>query len=163
MESCTNDIVLQETLFNELKEINQIFNQEKDGKKIFENPVISKEEKKSLVKKLFSGKANGKIVNFLYLLVDNQRFDILPQIQDQFLSLLNKSKGIVIAEVSSAVELDGEMVEKLKKKLESQFGKVLMESKIEPSLIGGIKVKVNDVVFDGSIKSKLEGLKRRLV
>ena len=160
-----NDLSLQETILSELNNINEIINKVKDAKVIFTTPVIAKDEKKELIQKLLQGKIDQKVLNFLFLLIDKQRFNMLPEIQDELNKLVNKLKGIVVAEISSASALDNETLEKLKQKLENiltKDKKILVESKIEPELIGGIKVKMDDLVFDGSIKGKLENLKRRL-
>lgn len=163
IELTNNDISLQESLFNEIKELNQIIANVKDAKVFFDNPAISKDDKKSLLNKTLSGKVNQKLLNFLSLLVDNQRFNLLTEIQNQYLILLNKSKGVVIAEVVSAHELDSSVVNAISEALKhTSTGQVKVETKIEPELIGGLKVKVGDLVYDGSIKGRLEGLKRRL-
>ena len=81
------------------------------------------------------------------------------------MALLNKAKGIVIAEVTSAYELDSSTVNAISDALKhnlSNTGQVKIETKIVPELIGGLKIKVGDLVYDGSIKGRLEGLKRRL-
>lgn len=159
-----NDLNLQESFLNEIKNINEALNQIKEARLIFENPSISKEEKKKIIETL-QRSVSTEIFNFLCILIDKQRFNILPEIQNELNKLVNKAKGIVVAEVSSAYEVDSNTIEKLKQKLENIFHKgekILVESKIEPNLIGGIKVKINDLVYDGSIKGRLENLKRRL-
>lgn len=165
IEVCGNDLNLQETLLAELKVICDSFDKAKGSKEIFRNPGISKDGKKALIKKLFSGKINEKNLTFLFLLIDKQRFNLLSEIQNQLTSIVNKNKGITIAEVSSAKELDTSSLEALKQKLEKTLGKnekIAIESKIEPALIGGLKVKINDLIYDGSVKGRLENLKRKL-
>ena len=101
----------------------------------------------------------------MFLLIDNKRFNLIPEIQNQLSKLVNKSKKTIIAEIYSAVDIDGNTLEKLKQSIINTIGhneKVEVESKIEHSLIGGIKVKINDLVYDGSIKGRLESLKQRM-
>ena len=165
IELAGGDLSLEETFLNEIKSINEIISQIKETKQIFENPGISKDEKKELIKNLFSGKINQNVLNFLFLLIDKQRFNILPDIQNWLNKFINNRKGIVIAEVTSALELDANTLENLKQKFETllkEDKKVTIETKIEPALIGGLMVKINDLVYDGSIKGKLDNLKRRL-
>lgn len=165
IELAGSDLALQEIFLSEIKTINESIFQIKNAKQIFENPAISKDEKKEIINKLFSQKVNQKILNFLFLLIDKQRFSLLPEIQDHLNKLVNKSRGIVIAEVSSASEIDPVTLENLRQRLESILGKkekVTIESKIESDLIGGLKVKIEDLVYDGSIRGRLENLKRRL-
>ena len=165
IEITNGDLNLQEIFLNEIKAICESIAQVKGAKEVFENPAISKEEKKALLKKLFGGKINEKSLIFLFLLIDKQRFNLLPEIQNQLIAMVNKNKGITIAEVSSAKALDTGSIEALKQKLERILGKnqkIAIESKIEPALIGGLKVKINDLIYDGSVKGRLENLKRKL-
>ena len=166
IELAGNDLSVQETFFNEIKAVSESVSQVKNADQVFENPEISKDEKKELLKKLFQGKLDAKVLNLLFLLIDKQRFNLLSAIQDELLKLVNKNKGIVIAEVSSASELDANTIQALKQKLENILGKsekVTIESKVEPALLGGMKVTINDLVYDGSIKGRLENLKRKLL
>ncbi|MBI2995860.1 MAG: F0F1 ATP synthase subunit delta [Candidatus Melainabacteria bacterium] len=154
-----------ETIFNEIKSVNELINQIKGAIDVFNNPGITKNEKKQLLETLHWS-VSTTTMNLLYILIDRQRFNLLPEIQNEFLKLINKGKGIVSLEVISTVELDPSTLEKLKVKFENLLNsdnKVTIKSRIEPGLIGGIKVKVNDLVYDGSIKGRLENLKRRLL
>lgn len=168
IELAKDNASLKDTFFNEIKEINLAFNKVANTRKTFESPAISKEEKKSIIIKLFKGKINETLFNFLNILIENDRFSLLEEIQNQYLILLNKSKGIVVAEVYSAHEIDDATVKALIETLQcsvSNMGNVnniVIEKKIDTSLIGGLKLKINDLVYDGSIKSRLESLKRRL-
>ncbi|MBI3591704.1 MAG: ATP synthase F1 subunit delta [Candidatus Melainabacteria bacterium] len=165
IELSGGDLGLQECFLSEIKAINESISQVKGAKQIFENPSISKDEKKELLKKLLDGKINQINLSFLFLLIDKQRFNLLPEIQNQLIKVVNKNKGMSIAKVTSASELDSVTLETIRQKLENLLGKsekVTIESKIEPGLLGGVVVKINDLVYDGSIKGKLENLKRRL-
>ena len=154
----------QEIILEEIKTVNEFVCKLETAKKVFANPVISKDEKKKLAQKL-QDKISKITLNLLYVLIDKQRFYLLPEIQDQLSNLVNKKKGIVVAEVTSAFVLDETTLENIKQKLENTLlknEKIRVESKVEPELIGGLKVRVNDKVYDGSIKGRLESLKRRL-
>lgn len=163
-EIAKGDLILEETFPGELKIIiESIFKNNQDM--FFKNPGISKKEKNDLLKKLFEGKINEKILNLLFLLIDKQRFSLLPDIQNYLNKSVNKTKGIVIAEVFSPQKLDSNTLENIRQRLENTLGgkeKVTIESKIEPALIGGIKVRVNDLIYDGSVRNRLDNLKRSL-
>lgn len=164
-ELTDSDFSLQESLLSEIETINQLISALKDSRQIFENPAISKNEKKELIKNTFHGKINDILLNLLFLLIDNSRFNLLLDIQNEFANLVNISKGTVVAEVTSAFELDIGSLESLRAKLQDLLftGKtVKIESKVSPEIIGGIKVKINDLLYDGSIKSRLENLRRRI-
>ena len=166
METCGSDISLQEVLLNELTALSESFEKVKGAKKIFENPGITVDEKKLLLKKIIGDKINKKLFNFLSLLIDKRRFNLISDIQDEFNKLVNKNKGLVVAEVSTATQVSPNELEEIKRKLETLVGKnekVSIESKTDPDLLGGIVVKMNDLVYDGSIKGRLENMKRRLL
>lgn len=166
MELTGGDVNLQDTFLDEIKNINQLMSKDEPIRKIFENPGISKDEKKKIVETL-KHNISAKIFNFLCVLIDKQRFNILSEIQDELNKLVNKAKGIVIAEVYSSQEIEESMVktivETLRRSVSTKDVKdIKVEQKIDHSLIGGLKVKINDLVFDGSIKGRLENIKRRL-
>ena len=165
LELTNNNLQLQEIFLTEIKTINESFDKIKNSWGFFNSPGISKDEKKEFIKKLFAGKINEKVLNLLFLLIDNKRFGILPEIQNQLNKLVNKSRGTIVAEVYSAVDIDTDTLEKLKQSIANTIGhneKVEVESKIERSLIGGVKVKINDLVYDGSIKGRIESLKAKM-
>jgi len=166
-EITEGDQKLQETYLSEVKDINTVIKATGEIKEIFENPGISKEHKKDLLKKIFTDKINEQIINLLCVLIENQRFNLLLAIQDCLLELINKQKGILVAEIYSTQELDSLVVSKIVETLQHKtltqgVKEIKINQKIDTSLIGGLKVKINDLVYDGSIRGKLENLKRRL-
>jgi len=100
------------------------------------------------------------LANFLNLLVEKKRADILPEIAEEFQAMVDDAKNISHGTVISAVELSDELQAKVQATLEKLTGKqVELSTSVDPSLIGGIVAKVGDLVLDGSIKTQLAGLK----
>lgn len=98
--------------------------------------------------------------NFLNLLAEKGRSNVLPEISASFKSMVDIENNICQGTVISATELSDDLQEKTKKTLEKITGKqVVLKSVTDPSIIGGIIAKVGDLVLDGSIKTQLEGLK----
>ncbi len=98
--------------------------------------------------------------NFLNLLVEKKRAEILPEIAEEFQAMVDEEKNISHGTVTSAVELSDELQAKVQAALEKLTGKkVELSTSVDPSLIGGIVAKVGDLVLDGSIKTQLAGLK----
>lgn len=167
------DINVQESFLGQITAFTDAVKSVKNADLIFESPAISNLEKKEIIKKIFSephgNSQDHTLMNFLFLLIDKQRISLLPEIQEKLSKLIDENKGVVEAEVFSSMDLDSNTIEQLKKTLEKTLAwdkqavkKVKIEHKVDPSLLGGIKVKVNDLVYDGSIKGRLENLKRRL-
>jgi F-type H+-transporting ATPase subunit delta len=109
---------------------------------------------------LISGlQADQLMANFLNLVVQKKRADILPEIADEFQVLIDADQNISRGTVTSATEISGELQAKVQSTLENITGKkVILTSEIDPSIIGGIVAKVGDLVMDGSIKTQLAGL-----
>ena len=167
-EGCKGNLQLSSDILSAIKEINESILQVKNASLIMESPVIPKEEKKELIKKILKDKSDVSttLTHFLFLLIDNKRINMLPEIQNELSDLIDKSKGIVHAEIFSAYELKDDTIENLRKKFEktliSEGEKLKITKTIEPELIGGLKVKIKDLIYDGSIRARLDGLKRRL-
>lgn len=99
------------------------------------------------------------MTNFLGLLVQKKRAEILPEIAEEFQTMVNEEKNIVHGSVVSAVELSSDLQSNVQATLEKLTGKkVQLSTGVDPSIIGGIIAKVGDLVLDGSIKAQLVSL-----
>ncbi len=102
--------------------------------------------------------------NFLRAVIDNGRISVLPEIDSQFRALKNASSGSSDAVVYSAFPLDAAALDDLAATLDKRFGRKLnVTVKLEPALIGGVRVVVGDEVLDTSIKARLEQMKAALI
>ena len=116
----------------------------------------SQKTRKQLISEL---QADQLMANFLNLVVQKKRAEILPEIADEFQVLVDADQNISRGTVISATQLSGEMQAKVQSTLENITGKkVILTSEIDPAIIGGIVAKVGDLVMDGSIKTQLAGL-----
>jgi F-type H+-transporting ATPase subunit delta len=98
--------------------------------------------------------------NFLNLLVQKQRAEILPEIAESYKVMVDEAKNISHGTVISAIELSDELKSNVQTVLEKLTGKqVELTTSVDPSILGGIIAKVGDLVLDGSIKNQLAGLK----
>lgn len=98
--------------------------------------------------------------NFLNLLVQKKRAEILPEIANAYKTMVDEAKNISHGNVISAVELSDELKNNIQTVLEKLTGKkVELTTSVDPSIIGGMVAKVGDLVLDGSIKTQLAGLK----
>ena len=98
--------------------------------------------------------------NFLNLLVQKKRAEILPEIAEEYKTMVDEEKNISHGTVVSAVELSDELQQNVQATLEKLTGKkVELTTNVDPSIVGGIIAKVGDLVLDGSIKTQLAGLK----
>ena len=113
---------------------------------------------------LFAGVAKGFLgdgaKNLLRLLIENGRLSALPEIAAQYQALVNARSGVSDALVYSAFPIEGPALAELTQTLEKRFARKLnTQVRLEPSLIGGVRVVVGDEVFDTSVKARLEQMK----
>ena len=124
------------------------------------NPLYPMELREKVMAHLISElQADQLAGNFLNLVVQKKRADILPEIATEFQILVDNDQNISRGNVISATEISGELQTKVQSTLENITGKkVILTSEIDPSIIGGIIAKVGDLVMDGSLKTQLAGL-----
>lgn len=108
---------------------------------------------------VLAGKLSGELENFVRVLAENGRLEVLGEIRSQFETLKNEREGVVEAEVYSAFEMDAAQTADLVARLEKKTGrKVRARVSIDKSLIGGVKVVIGDKVIDGSARAQLAAL-----
>jgi F-type H+-transporting ATPase subunit delta len=127
-----------------------------------ENPKIQFDLKTKLVQERLR-KINPMALNLVYLLISKGRLKTASQISDEYNRLLNEHYGIKNAEVTTAIPLDNMEREKLGQNLEALVGKkVSMNVQVNPDILGGFIAIIDDSLIDGSIRNKLEMLKKSL-
>jgi len=104
-------------------------------------------------------KASAEAKNFVQMLVDNHRLELLPEIHAQFDALKNAREGAADALIVSAFPLEGAQLGDLVANLERRFARKLKPTvEVDPSLIGGVRVTVGDEVLDTSVRARLAGM-----
>jgi len=128
------------------------------------NPLYPLDVRQKVMAKIAeSMQADAIMTSFLNLLIEKKRADILPDIAEAMQGMVDKDQNISHGSIVSAVELDNALLEKIQATLEKLTGnKVILETQVDPSIIGGILAKVGDLVLDGSIKTQLNGLKESI-
>lgn len=128
-----------------------------------DNPKLGAEQKESLFLSVCGDKLNTSGRNFVKVLIETRRVELLPQIETMFTSLKNAAEGVAKAEIVSAIALTDAQVAELKTVLEKRFGKRIETTvSVDPSLIGGARIVVGDQVVDGSIAGKLAAMATQL-
>lgn len=128
-----------------------------------QSPVISREQKHQVLRDVFTGRIQQTTLDYLALLVDQRREDAMAQTQREYVLLANDARGIVEANVTTAVTLSAEDESRLTAKLGTVTGKtVRLNRLVEPGIIGGVVVRIGDRVIDGSIRGRLATLREKL-
>ncbi|MBM2813369.1 MAG: synthase subunit delta [Ignavibacteria bacterium] len=127
------------------------------------SPIIRFWQKKKVFQEVFSSSVSELTLNFIILLADKHRESLLPSIIAQYQAQYNAENNRLPVEISSAVALSDDLKKKIMTRLEGYTKKtVLPEYSIDKKLKGGITVRIDDWVFDGSIKNQLEILFKKL-
>ncbi|HBC93203.1 MAG TPA: F0F1 ATP synthase subunit delta [Pelotomaculum sp.] len=148
---------------SELKAVRTILDDNIELQRLLYHPQITAAAKKELLDRLFQGKISEVTGNFLALLVDRRRETYFSDIVDEFVALANTNRGIIEARVTTAVELKDTEKGELSSILAKLTGKKVQTSyAVDPSIIGGVIVRMGDKIIDGSVKTRLASLKERL-
>ena len=150
----------EEAYLFDLRTVKEIFDTFPEYIELLHSPAVSKEEKIELIDSAFSDRVNEHIVSFLKLMCENNRIEYLYSCFDVYEKLYNQVKRVIVANVTSAIELNENEKAKIKSKLEKKFGyKVELVCKIDEKIIGGIIIKTEDAILDGSLKRKMHDVK----
>ena len=153
-----------ETIRQNLAMFVEAFSSVADLRNALESPALNAEVKRKVIAEV-AGKMGLDVAvrNFIYLVVDHRRTEILPEIEQAFLSELNERLGIVDAEVTSAQELNDDEKRHLNTVLEQRTGKkVQARFQIDPALLGGALVRLGSTIYDGSVRDQLKRLREQL-
>lgn len=138
--------------------------QSKELNDLLLNPAYTRPQRSGVVESLLtSSKMDPVVGNLLRLLVERNRLGFLPDIARIFSDLVDQRVGRVRGRVTSAVKLAPEALQKLTRQLEAATQrKVTLEERVDPALLGGLSAQVGSVVYDGSLRSQLDELRRTL-
>ena len=140
----------------EVKELMKIIKDNPDFLMLLDSRFLTVEERKQKVSEILIG-FSSDVVNFIKIIVDHNRVSYLEDILQAFNTLCNESRDIVEGLIYTAFPLEEKTLQKIKQKISQiENHDVDLIVRIDPSLIGGVKVVINSHVYDGSIKNKLE-------
>jgi F-type H+-transporting ATPase subunit delta len=162
-EAATEDDVLDK-VHDELNEFADALEDEdnRELRLFFFSPYFSSEEKKDGVDKVISG-ADERLQNFLKLLAERHRMPALSRIRREFNSLWREEKQLLPVTVTSAVELDEQLVKGIGDRIKDQTGReVELTSQVDPEVLGGLVVRVGNMVMDASVRSRLEQIRKQV-
>jgi len=128
------------------------------------SPAVGKAEKRGVAEKISSRLGASKIVrNFLFVVIDRQRTQLLPEIFESFQEVVRERQGIAEAEIFSPVVLSNAQMKEMTQALEKLTGKkVETKFSLDANLLGGVLVRVGDTIYDGSLRNQLNALREQL-
>ena len=146
----------------ELGEFADALHGDRDMQVFFFSPYFSSQEKKDGIGRMIEG-ADENFVRFLELLAERHRMPAIFRIRREFDDLWRKQNRLLAVTVTSAVELDAELVKGIGKRIEEQTGQTVeLSSKVDPDVLGGLKLQVGNMVLDASLRNRLDKLRKQI-
>ena len=129
-----------------------------------ETPRIDDENKKDVIRKVFRDKAPKQVLNFVLITIDKRRQTLLREISEEYSLLLDNHLGREHVEVTVARPLDDTTANVVSEQLSKMLGRqAIPHIRVKPEILGGLVVRTGDMIYDGSVRRRLEGLRRRLL
>jgi F-type H+-transporting ATPase subunit delta len=156
--------ILEPEVTGDLKTYSEIFRAVPDLLEAFHSPAMPREAKERLLDEIMERYPVNPITsNFLRILLRHNRIRFFSQVFEIYLKTVNQRKGIVSATVTTAAPLSRQEIERLTEKLTAITGKLVnIELRTDEGLLGGAVVQVGSTVYDGSVRTQLAEVKRRL-
>lgn len=153
-----------EEYYGELNTVCEIIEGNEELKAFLANPIVEQKDKKSVIETILEKVKPSPITsNFIRLLTDKQRIVIFKDIVDAYREKMDEALSILRVQVKTAFPLSREWEEKLRNFIAQNTGKrVVMEVVEDRSLLGGLVVKIGDLVYDNSIKTQLNNIRNLL-
>ena len=127
-------------------------------------PLVTEDRKKQIVQRELGSAVSPQTLAFVNLLIDKRRITLLPEVAAEFERMVREVKNIAFATATSAVPLSPEQLVALERSLETRTGMdIELKTDVDPSLMGGVLVRIGDTVLDGTVKGSLERLREQLL
>jgi F-type H+-transporting ATPase subunit delta len=124
---------------------------------------IGRDDKLILIDRIVAGRGSELFTNFLRVLARHERLDLLPLILKHSQVQFEIRSGRKRVQVASAVPLSAETLKQIETRLAAAFPfQPVVESAVDPTLLGGLRIRVGDTVYDGSLRARLKQLRRRV-
>jgi F-type H+-transporting ATPase subunit delta len=154
-----------ERLGHELADLARAYDGSSDLRLALDSPVIKPSEKQRVLRGILPRIApSAPVQRFAELLLDRGRITLLGPIARAYRELADARAGQLRAIVTSAAPLSASDLDRVRRALEKRTGRtVIMETAVDPELIGGVVARVGDLVLDGSVRTQLDEMRRRLL
>lgn len=162
------DLALEENkvdkYLQDMKLVDEIWRSDRKIVQFFSHVLIENDVKYQLLEKAFGQNIDKYVLNFLKLLVQSRRIRYIDDIVKCYIRLSNEHLGIEEGVIYTPYEISDQQVKDIEKAIsQKENKKVTLQVRIDPSLVGGIKVQIKNRVYDGTIKNKVEMLKKELL
>ena len=158
------DAGLTREIGEQLEQLLRVLKTDRELDLAFRSPALTAGRRRQLLEECFQGELHPFVLNLCQLLWTKGRENSLPSVVTAYRQLLRKDEGLLTAEAVSASNLTEEQLAPLRQALEKRFGQpVIIEMKVDRSLLGGVRVRVGNTVLDGSVRGHLQALRERML
>ncbi len=153
-----------DSLYEEAMALLPVLRENKELLSLLTHPQIDKDQKQKVIENTFAGKADDAITGLFVTMVKKDHGGELLRVLEYYVRRVKKHKNIGLALVTSAVELTSAQKAAIEMKLieTTSYRSIEAGYKVDPSLLGGLVIRIDDRVCDSSLKTKLEKLSRTL-
>lgn len=149
---------------DDIKLVGEVLDSDPQIVQFFNHVLIENDKKIQLLDQSFKGNVDQYVLNFLKLLVQSRRIRYIDDIVKSYINLSNQYLGIEEGMIYTSYELTDQQIQDIEKAIsQKENKKVTLKVSIDPSLLGGIKVQIANRIYDGTIKNKVEMLKKELL
>lgn len=150
-------------MLDDVRQIAQVFAHRK-LLYLLREPKIPAQRKETAIRQALQGKVLPTSLNLALLVVQRELVEAMPNIARELEQLVLNYKNQAVAKVTTATKIDDAQMTLIKKALEQRTGKtILIESRVEPAILGGVVARVGDQIIDGSIRNRLNALRQQLL
>ncbi len=144
--------------------LDQVLQAEPQFEAFLSSGAVGRDRKANVLRSVFAGRASELFVNWLLVLNDHDRLDLLRPIVAAYRELREQRRGLLRVQVRSAEPLPEDQQERLRLELRQAFHKEpLLEIRIDPELLGGVVVRVGDWLYDHSVRTELESIRNQII
>jgi len=137
---------------------------DRDFRQFITSPSFSIERKKDFIKKVFQGNLSDEFINFLYVLIDNERQSALPDIKDAITALIDDANNRLRVTIITPQGCDKATADKITSELKAKYKKeIILREVVKSEILGGIIIKIGDLVIDGSLAKDLKNINKNLI
>ena len=142
----------------------RLIDENDDFRRFLETPRIAVAQKKAVIRRVFGKTLPVKFVDFLLITLDKRRQRLLRVIAREYMGLMDQHLNRVHVEVTLARQFDEKSMEEMEKRLTVALGKTAIPHvRVKPGILGGAIFRTGDTIYDGSLRRRLEGIRRRLL
>lgn len=150
---------VQDKIYSDMQALMAALKGSPELKALLSSPVVPASKKTDIIKSIFSS-LDKMTLSYIALLISNRRELFMESIARYFIGLYRKSKGIQEAVIYTAVALDEALKTQIKNTLKGNHTEVMLDEKVNPAIIGGYVLQINDIQFDASVSSKLKKIRQ---